>query len=212
MRVLVFGASITQGFYDTEGGWVSRLRKYYDKRLIANPSQPDITVFNLGISGDGSDRLLKRFRNETDARKFPGEDFTFIFLIGTNNSWVKADGSPISTPQDYAEDIKQLIKQAREYSSRILFMGIAPCDESRTNPVPWNKDIYFSNARLKIFDEVLKKICEEETLSYLPIYEPIVQKLDSGEDLYFDGLHPNDEGHQLIFELVQPELDKLLNT
>jgi lysophospholipase L1-like esterase len=27
-----------------------------------------------------------------------------------------------------------------------------------------------------------------------------------------DGLHPNDAGHQLIFELVRPELDKLLNT
>lgn len=31
MRVLVFGDSITQGFWDTEGGWVERLRKYYDQ-------------------------------------------------------------------------------------------------------------------------------------------------------------------------------------
>jgi len=36
------------------------------------------------------------------------------------------------------------------------------------------------------------------------------EKIASGHRLFDDGLHPNDAGHELIFELVQPELDKLL--
>jgi lysophospholipase L1-like esterase len=51
MRILVFGDSITQGFGDTEGGWVERLRHDYDvetiKDLRANTNYP--TIFNLGF-------------------------------------------------------------------------------------------------------------------------------------------------------------------
>jgi lysophospholipase L1-like esterase len=210
MRVLIFGASITQGFYDTKGGWVIRLWEYYTKAQLSGG--PDITVFNLGISGNGSDRLLKRFRNETEARTFPGEDFVFVFSIGTNNSWLRADGGSVSTPEAYADDIRQLITQAREYSVKIMFIGIAPCDEARAHPVPWNNDIFFTNQRLKLFDKTLEDICRGESVSYLPLFEPLKTKLDAGEDIYEDGLHPNDAGHQLIFELVRPALDNLINT
>jgi lysophospholipase L1-like esterase len=210
MRVMVFGASVTQGFYDTKGGWVARLWEYYTKRLLDGGK--DITIFNLGISGDGSDRLVKRFENETIARKFPGEEFSFVFSIGTNNSWFRSDGSPASTPENYADDVRNLINSARRFSSIIMFLGIGPCDETRAHPVPWNKDIFFTNERLKLFDQTLANICREEQVEYLPIFEPLKKRLDAGEDIYEDGLHPNDAGHQLIFELVRPALDELLNT
>jgi lysophospholipase L1-like esterase len=209
MRVLIFGASITQGFYDSEGGWVLKLWKYYTQEHRGNPTGRDITIFNLGISGDGSDRLLKRFKNETEARRFPGEDYAFVFSIGTNNSWVSGSGEPVSTPQKYANDIRGLIRLAREYSEKIMFVGIAPCDESRSRPIPWNNDIFFTNQRLLEFDNKLTEICENAQVTYLPIFEFMKQKLEK-EDIYEDGLHPNEVGHQLIYELVQPALDKLL--
>jgi lysophospholipase L1-like esterase len=209
MRVLVFGASITQGFYDTQGGWVGRLWSHYTKQLM--DGGPDITIFNLGISGDGSEQMLKRFKNEAEARRFPAEEFAFIFSIGTNNSWTRATGEPVSTPEKYSENIAELIRQAREYSNKLMFVGIAPCDESRARPVPWNKDIFFTNERLMIFDESLKKICEKENIKYIPIFDALKRKLEK-EDIYKDGLHPNDAGHQLISELVRPALDQLLNT
>lgn len=36
MRVLVFGDSITQGYWDTEGGWVKRIRSHYDLLQITD--------------------------------------------------------------------------------------------------------------------------------------------------------------------------------
>lgn len=189
---------------------MARLWQHYTKNLLADPDGADITIFNLGISGDGSDRLASRFKNETEARKFPGEELAFIFSIGTNNTWVRSNGEPVSTPDKYLDDLRKLISMAREYSPRIMFIGLTPCDEARAHPVPWNKDIYFTNERLRLFDETLKKACEEENVKYLPIFEAIKQRLDSGEDIYTDGLHPNDAGHQLIFERVRPALDELL--
>jgi lysophospholipase L1-like esterase len=33
-----------------------------------------------------------------------------------------------------------------------------------------------------------------------------------GNKFLLDGLHPNTQGHKLIYEKVKPELDKLLNS
>jgi len=212
MRVLVFGASITQGFYDTQGGWAERLWTHYTKNLLSDSNGPDITIFNLGISGNDTPRLLKRFQPETDARKFPGEEFAFVFFIGTNDSWVREDGSEISTPEKFSGEIRELINQAKQYSAKVMFVGLAPCDEARSQPIPWNKDIFFSNARISDFDKAIKDVCQQEGVNYVPIFDSLKKQLDNKEDIYADGLHPNDAGHQLIFELVRPKLDNLLNT
>lgn len=211
MRVLVYGASITQGFYDTEGGWVQRLRKHYDELFLKDTSKDQPTIFNLGISGDNTDRLLRRFETETQARKFPREDFAFIFMIGTNNAWVRGDGRQNSTPENYRRELEELISKARQYSDKIMFVGIAPCDEARSQPIPWNKDIFFTNERLRIFDEALKNVCRQERVKYQPVFDVLKDKMEK-EDIYADGLHPNDVGHQLIFEQVQPALDELLRS
>jgi acyl-CoA thioesterase-1 len=210
MRVLVFGASITQGFYDMEGGWVQRLRKYYDQLSFKDPSQEEVTVFNLGISGDSTDRLLMRFENETKARKFPGEEFAFIFSVGTNNAWVEENGKQNSTPEEYVKDLEELISKARQYSDKVLFVGIAPCIEQGSTPVPW-ADIYFTNKRLFIFEQKLREVCDKNNIPQIAIFEVIKDELDKGAKLYADGLHPNNKGHELIFQLVRPVLDEVLS-
>lgn len=68
MRVLVFGASITQGYWDTQGGWVQRLRTHYDKKQIADLTKDNPSVFNLGVSADTTKDILERFEAETKAR------------------------------------------------------------------------------------------------------------------------------------------------
>lgn len=61
MRVLVFGDSITQGFWDLDGGWVARLRRTYDKQMIEGVNDDPPSLFNLGVSGDSSDDIVTRF-------------------------------------------------------------------------------------------------------------------------------------------------------
>lgn len=211
MRVLVFGASITQGFYDTEGGWVNRLRKYYDTLLINNPSVDQPTVFNLGISGDTSKDVLKRFETEARARVWPGEKFTFIFSIGTNNARADKNGKAESTPEEYREDIEELINIAKKFSEKMMFVGLPPCDEKLTTPVSW-RDIYYTNKHIFTVEREMRKVASEHNFIHVPTFEIFQDKIKAGEKLFFDGVHPNSEGHKLIFKLVRPELDKLINT
>ena len=75
-NILVFGDSITYGAWDKDGGWVQRLRKFLDENY------EDFFVCNLGVSGNNSDDLLKRFEFETEQRIKEEKKTIFIFAIG----------------------------------------------------------------------------------------------------------------------------------
>ena len=204
MRVLIFGDSITQGFWDSEGGWVSRLRKSYELQKIERKNDDPATVFNLGVSGDSSDELLARFENETKARA--NEELTFVIAIGVNDSRTKADVN-FSDIQRYKQNLEEILKHAKQYSDKILFVGLTPCVEERSNPVSWS-DTGYTNARIKQFDDALRGFCEEHQVGFIEMFEPF-QKAQNKQELLPDGLHPNDEGHQLIADIVGPELRSL---
>ncbi|MEK7096034.1 MAG: GDSL-type esterase/lipase family protein [Patescibacteria group bacterium] len=208
MRVLVFGGSSTLGFWATEGGWVLRLRKHYDTLQITNFSKDQPTIFNLGISGDSTADLLDRFDNETQVRF--REELAFIIDIGANDSAIQ-DGKERSNIDIYHKELRELIDKVRKFSDKILFVGLAPCDEELTIPVAWKKDLHYTNQRIFMFEKVMREVCSEGKIPYVAVFETFKKRLEKGEDLFTDGLHPNDEGHELIFQLVRPRLDEVLS-
>lgn len=207
MRVLVFGDSIAQGFWDAEGGWVGRLRKYYDTQNIERPSDDLPTLYNLGVSGNSSNELLARVDNETKARN-NDEPLAIIFAIGVNDARTKA-GKNFSDTNLYRQNLAELTKQAREYSEKILFIGLTSCVEELANPVAWG-DTGYTNSRIKEFDTALQDFCEQNELSFVEIFKPFREK-QAQVELLPDGVHPNGEGHQFIADLVKPKLEELLN-
>lgn len=209
MRVLVFGDSITQGFWDTEGGWVARLRKHYDVRQledIQNRDEP--TIFNLGISGGTSRTIIERFDNETQARQ-NGEEIFIIISTGLNDSCREGSDMYRSTPEEYEQNMQELTTKAKAYSTKVLFVGLVAGDESKTTPVFW-RDIYYTHERTKMFEEIMQKVAVANDIGFIPVFEKFKKRFENGEDLLADGLHPNNDGHELIFQLVLPELEKLV--
>lgn len=86
MRILIFGDSIVQGFYDTDlGGWVNRLAVYSMSKVISSDYTYSKDIFNIGISGHNTERLLNRIECELDARTH-GENDIIMFSIGVNDS------------------------------------------------------------------------------------------------------------------------------
>lgn len=209
MRVLVFGASITQGYWDTQGGWVQRLRAHYDKKQVQDLTQDNPSIFNLGVSADTTRMILNRFDAETEARR--RNQMAFILSAGINDSAIEA-GKNRSTPEQYESELEELVRKAQKYSDKILFAELTPCDEKLTNPVPewWHKDLCYRNERIQEFESAAQKVCEENSIPYVALFEKLKQELDSGHQILIDGLHPNDAGHELIFQLVLPELNKLI--
>lgn len=208
MRVLVFGASTAQGFWDSEGGWPNRLIKHYQQLQVENTDVEQPRVMNLGVSGDSTTDLLKRLEPEIEARK-NDKGLTIIIQIGTNNAAVR-NGQPVSSTEIYQADMLELVASARKYSNKILLVGLPSVNEAKTTPVAW-ADWLVTNDSIAKYEDVMRRVAEQQKLSFVPVHAEFMQVSKNGKNLAsHDGLHPNDDGHALIAELVCPKLDLLL--
>jgi lysophospholipase L1-like esterase len=107
--------------------------------------------------------------------------------------------------------LQQIINTAKKYSDKILVVGFPGVDEAKTNPIAW-ADMNFKNDAIFTYEKAAQETCRQLNVPFIPLHQTFMSKAAQGQVLQApDGLHPNDEGHQLIFELVRPELAKLLN-
>ncbi len=211
MRILFFGDSITQGFWDSEGGWVERIRKHYDSLALAdlkNNNQPEI--FNLGVSGDTTRNLLARIEAETKIRKWKDDPVIAVVAIGTNDDVFESDKQWVP-PEEFKNNLKQIVKILTPITQGILLVGNTACDESKTTPVFWG-DFSYTNIELQRSEKAIEEIASQNGLPHVPIFDAFKAKLDEGADLLADGLHPNDAGHDFIQARVLPRLNKLIRS
>jgi len=207
-NILVFGDSITQGYWDLEGGWVQRLRRYSDEKSLKDrkfPTTEDYwnSIYNLGRSGNTSQDLLKRFDFETKQRIDEGEETVIIVAIGANDAlWIQEKKSFQVKPEVYKQNLKKIIKISRKYSSKIFFVGLTTVDNSRTDPLPWAPEYSSKSDHVKEYDKLLLAVCKENKTPYIEMFDKL-----KTSDLE-DGDHPNGKGHQKIFEVVKDRLLK----
>lgn len=200
---MIFGASTVWGAWDTAQGWVQRLRKWVD------PMHKDpgfyCLVYNCGVSSESTDDILKRFETETKARSEEDGVKAIIFhLCGNDAQFSKAKNKFKVPPKRFRENVKKLIKQAKKYCKRVAFVASPLIDESKTNPISWNKDQFTKNKDLKIYDGIVESLCREKNVSFV--------RFDTKDwiktCLAPDGLHANDKGHKRICEVVKHFLVK----
>ena len=203
-QLFIFGDSITFGAWDTKGGWAQRLRNYYDKLVIESDFDFYCLTYILGVSGDTTGDLLKRFDFEVQQRFELSKDTTFLFAIGINDSQSFNDGFQTS-PEEFKENIKKLIKLTQRYGGEVVFLGLTPVDEKLVFSIPWACDRGYKNENVEQYNQILEQVSNEtNNVSFLSAYEVLQM-----EDLQ-DGVHPNAEGHQKIFEVVSKYLDKTI--
>jgi len=197
MRILFFGDSITQGLTDPTGGWVQR-------QLLGDAADSAPDCFNLGVSADTSQNVCDRFEFETQARK-RSHKLVFVFAVGVNDACI-AHGTLQATPDQYRENITRLIAMARKFSDKIMFVGLTPCQEDKTVPCVWG-DYVYKNEDINKLEVVLQDVCQAKSVPLVSVADSFVGK---EKELLADGLHPNTKGHELIANLVKPELEKLI--
>jgi lysophospholipase L1-like esterase len=190
MKICIFGDSIVWGSYDyKEGGWVNQLKNYFIKK--------DVGVYNLGISGENTEKLLLRIKSEAKAR----EASVIIFAIGINDTqFIHSKNSYRLSEKDFKKNIKKIYEISRDITKKIIFIGITNVDESRTDPIPWGPDKSYKNERIDKFNMILENFCFDKKISFISLSGVLEKK-----DLY-DGLHPNPNGHSKILKKIKREL------
>lgn len=201
-NILVFGASTTYGAWDPEGGWVQRLRKFIDKKIINSNLELYFMVYNLGISGDDTEGILERFEDETKRRISEDEETIIIFSAAINDSLFDNKSKKLNCPPDqYQKNIEKLIQLAEKYTDKIVFVGTLPVDETKVDPIPWLLTHSYKNEYIMEYNEITQSTCRLNNVGFIEIYSKNINK--NYQKLLADGVHGNAKGYKIIYEEVK---------
>jgi acyl-CoA thioesterase I len=197
--ILVFGDSITFGMEAPQsGGWVGRLKHAFESKDKYN------RVYNLGVPGDTSSGLVKRFSVEANARVQyyrAVNKFLIIIAIGINDSRLNG-GMQETSPEQFRLNIQQLVDESKQFQCPLLFVSATPVDARAQN----YEGTTFTNERIEMYNEIIQKVCQQHNTPYIDIFTQMIRRNYS--TLLDDGLHPNSEGYQYIYSVVESELQE----
>ncbi len=192
-NICIFGDSIAYGAWDSGGGWADRLRRSLHEKTMRSKFTEYYWVYNLGIPGNTTDDIKKRFAAERAAR----DPHCIIFAIGINDSarMVGAKENRVSLSR-FAANIEELFQESLKYTKDVACVGLTPVDEKLTRPFDSICD--FTNEQVMLYDKTLHETCNRLNITFLEVWDLI----DPVTDLY-DGLHPNDLGNKKIHTLIE---------
>lgn len=202
---LFFGDSITYGEYDgVFGGWVDILKRYALQKFHEGNGD-ELILFNLGIGGETTEGLLKRMPVELAARNSADGNLVFI-SYGANDLAIK-DGVYSVEPDKFKENIKIAVQHAKQFSKDIYLVSILPIAQKIDGVVVGSGKLR-TNEEVIIYNQILKDIAVENSLSYIDFYNAV---LDDKEILLSaDGVHPNEKGYGIMAEIAIPIIEKYL--
>ncbi len=198
MNTCIFGDSITWGAHDFEkGGWVERLKSH----CLENHNGVD--VYNLGISGNTTEDMLKRLESEARTR----EPKVIIFAVGINDSLYIGTKENHKVDLDkFKDNLSKLAGIAKTITDTISFVGLTRVDESktmsRTHGIP---ERYYENKSIDEYDSIIREFCKQNNLDYIDMREVI------GTGDLEDGLHPNSKGHEKMFKAISEVINRFFS-
>jgi len=200
MKTIIFGDSIAYGKWDSQGGWAARLRQYIDKKYNLSP-KTNYQLHNLSIPGELVLHLEERLPVEFSSRVLADEEnYLVIFALGINDAnpvnWLSSQATP---PEKFKALLKNYYQLVKKPNVQVAFIGLTPIDEDR-----WLDDSKFAGnfflKDVRQYDQYLKEICQELNIPFLPLLDNLLKA--SYQETLVDGIHPDDKGHQMMFERI----------
>jgi lysophospholipase L1-like esterase len=193
-KLIALGDSGVFGWGDPlEGGWCERLRRHW----MDLPDGP--VLYNLGVRGDGLERLAARLPAEVGCRgELRRQRPQGIMLgIGLNDTARvgRADGRPQLDPDGFLFGLQQLLPLARSLAP-VFVIGLTPVLETA---MPYAEVLWYSLSAVQRYDALLQEACLEADVPFLPLLEPLLADPSWEQWLCSDGLHLNSEGHRQVF-------------
>jgi len=197
-NILIFGDSITQGYFAVDNFVVRLIAKYIKFTL---KHRELVFVQNLGKIGDTSDDLAKRIEGNIKLRNHFGK-ITIIVSIGLNDSRINnKKGNVRISENEYLKNLKKIYEISKKYSNKIIFVGLTKVDESKTNPCFWDKQYSYENKLIVKYDKILKKFTKDNDIPYVETFNKL------GTTFLLDGLHPTHKGHRILYNLIEQKLN-----
>ncbi len=197
MTICIIGDSITWGAYlPFRGAWANLFRNYLESL------NPNTAVYDLGIDGNTSKDLLVHFDNEISVR----HPDAIMIAIGANDTLYRRNLDNLETTEaDFSNNLSQLIEKAKNYTQKVILVGLAKGTDDKTVPLARSTTgKCYTKQRFALYDQIVQTQAQLHNCEYVKISDVL-----SDED-FDDGLHPNLGGHAKIFEAVRRNWTKQL--
>lgn len=167
--------------------WANELKKYLENKF-------DCVVKNYGVSGVGSDVLLSKMSNVINE-----DDDIIICFVGTNDRVVGKDAytGVTKTLESIYKNMNGIYTYAKRLGKEIIFISPIPSSISdEANRTYHTEDIA----------NLYTKLSFEKGIEIIPMHQLLCEYCDMKsielDSLLDDGLHPNDEGYRVMYEII----------
>ena len=198
LRVCFVGDSITAGVGDARWlGWPIRLCA----REAANGG--DVTPYNLGVRGDTSNDIRRRWRQECSTRLAPEWAGGIVFAFGINDTCDRGGRRRVSLCRSVA-NATSVVTSAASWRPT-LWIGPHFVSAARS---PWrvvtNAVVHdFRNERIKELSEAFAAVAHDHNIPYLDLCRLLPGSAGWTASLARgDGIHPDARGHARLAAIV----------
>jgi len=180
-RIVFMGNSITEAW------------KTYDSLFFKeNP------YINRGISGQTTPQMLLRFKADVIDLK----PKAVILLAGTNDL---AENTGPTSFEAIMNNIISMVQLAKANNIKVVLSSVLPAYD-----YPWKKGLH-PNKKIPELNKRIKKYADENAIIYLDYFSAMADNKNGLIDEFtYDGVHPNNNGYQIMKPLVQDALEKIL--
>lgn len=197
------GEEFITGFRRNTKGycWAKLFREYMEEKY-------NCTVINNGCSGTTIEYIIENFDILVDK-----DDDVVICTIGTNNRHKFFDQVPEKPDRQemldtFYSNILILNKKFTDANIKVIFVANIPA--SKANDYEDGEN-YWRILHMCDIDALYKKAQAECGYPLISLYDLFIEYCEK-ENIFFetllkDGLHPNDDGYRIMYELLIKEMD-----
>lgn len=191
MRVVLMGDSITFGDNATSyrNSWAGRLEDYLNSNFKGK-----IEVINSSVEGETAHEAWERI--EDGVIKYTPD---IVFIGYGTNDCTKEMGNYTNNFYNFESNMEDIAEAIRSQANAHIVFNLAPpvieelCNDDVVN---------LHNRDIEAYNGVIKTLCGSMMMSYIDHYKIMSGKGDLSKYIDADGIHPNDEGHKLMFETI----------
>lgn len=194
-NIVVLGSSVTYGLGSTETQpvWGELLQDH-----LNSINEIEVNVNNFGYSGYSTADLIRNNKIEPVIAAQPDIIFFELCLINNNRY-------PQNTIIQTQSDIQYILETfANELPQTMVILTTA-------NPTIYN-DVILADGEITYhqYNEIIAQYVREQNWPLIDIYQLMSERLEQAhvpvEDILVDHVHPNGDGYQMWFEILQERL------
>jgi lysophospholipase L1-like esterase len=211
-QFFILGDSVAYGVGAEQAGWADLLKQWLFNRMYSEHGVGETyELFNFAYPGGGIEFVLGNQLSQLAKYRRDGSKTVAIVCTGGNNA--KAIDTPenvVSSLEAYEALVVELLQSLQQNADAVIALpSLAVVDESKVSPKisPFTgKKSFINNARIAQYNSKFQEVCQTNDVTF-------VSTSTAGwasTCLYADGLHPNQIGHQRLFEQIKPLAEALL--